>query len=80
MPNFRVSWVIDVESDTPIQAAGQARDAQVDPESAAVIFKVRLLGKCPVCGQRFYHKRGCGLGTGYGIGRRKGAGDCGPGC
>lgn len=38
--DFLVSWNIDINAETPEQAALIAREIQLDPESAAVVFLV----------------------------------------
>lgn len=38
--DFLVSWNIDINAETPEQAALIAREIQLDPESAAVVFVV----------------------------------------
>jgi hypothetical protein len=38
--NFNVRWSIDIEADTPQEAAIQALAIQRDPESSAVVFEV----------------------------------------
>jgi hypothetical protein len=40
MPIYEVTWVIDVDADTPHEAALQARAMQCDPDTAAVVFTV----------------------------------------
>ena len=40
MPGYRVTWVIDLEADTPQQAAEQALAIQRNPESIATVFDV----------------------------------------
>jgi hypothetical protein len=37
---FTVSWSIDVEADTPEDAAREAQAIQRDPDSSATIFRV----------------------------------------
>jgi len=36
----RVIWEIDIEADSPEEAAKEARSIQLDPESEAVVFRV----------------------------------------
>lgn len=38
---YRVRWEIDLEADTPEEAARQALDIHRDPESMATLFDVR---------------------------------------
>lgn len=38
---FRVKWVIDIDADTPGEAAQHALDIQRDPESDATVFTVQ---------------------------------------
>lgn len=40
MANFRVHWVIDVEDESPHDAAAQALKIQRDPKSIATMFNV----------------------------------------
>ena len=40
MSRYRVTWVIDIEADTPTQAARAALAIQRDPESIATVFEV----------------------------------------
>lgn len=42
MPLYRVSWQIDIEADSPTEAAEGALAVQRDPESIATVFFVRL--------------------------------------
>jgi hypothetical protein len=37
---YRVFWVVDVDADTPEQAARLAREIQLDPTSTATVFDV----------------------------------------
>lgn len=39
MPDYLVEWKIDIEADTPEEAAELARQIQCDPESVAVFFE-----------------------------------------
>ena len=41
MTEYRVTWMIDVEADTPREAAVQALRLQRDPGSWATVFTVR---------------------------------------
>ena len=61
MPQFRVSWEIDIEADTPQQAAKQALAIQRDPKSTATQFSVCLFGACPSCKQHVVHAPKCQL-------------------
>lgn len=38
MPEYRVVWEIDIEADTPKEAAKKALKIQRDPESTATVF------------------------------------------
>jgi hypothetical protein len=38
--DYRVTWVINVEADSPMDAAKQALEIQRDPKSTATIFDV----------------------------------------
>lgn len=40
MPNFHVTWEIDLEADSHEEAAKIARDIQLDPDSIATVFDV----------------------------------------
>jgi len=40
MQRYRVNWVIDLEADTPLEAALAALAIQRDPESIATVFDV----------------------------------------
>ena len=40
MADFRVAWEIDVEAETPRQAAEEALKIQRDPDSVATVFEV----------------------------------------
>lgn len=40
MPSYKIAWYIDVEADTPEEAAEEALGMQRDPESTATIFTV----------------------------------------
>ena len=40
MATFKVIWEIDIEADSPEQAAKIAREIQLDTESTATIFTV----------------------------------------
>lgn len=41
MPEYRVKWEMDIEADTPEQAARKARDYQLDPDAIVGVFHVR---------------------------------------
>ena len=38
--NYRVTWTIDVEAASPLEAARKAQEIQRDPESIATIFDI----------------------------------------
>jgi hypothetical protein len=40
MPEYVVRWEIDLTADDPRDAARHAREAQLDPETTAVVFEV----------------------------------------
>lgn len=40
MSEYRVVWVIDVDADSPEDAAAYARDIQQNPDSIATVFQV----------------------------------------
>lgn len=44
MPNYLVTWDINVEADTPFEAAQKALAIQRDPNSIATIMIVREVG------------------------------------
>jgi len=41
MPNYLVTWTIDIQADSPTEAALAALSIQRKPDSIAVVFKVR---------------------------------------
>jgi len=41
MPEYRVKWEIDVEAESPRHAAELAREAQIRPDTQAVVFDVQ---------------------------------------
>lgn len=46
MPSYRVVWEIDIEADTPEEAAEMARYYQTVPGTTAIVFDVRdTMGK-----------------------------------
>jgi hypothetical protein len=59
MAHFRVTWEIDIEAGTPVQAARQAFAIQRDSESTATCFDVQLEGACPSCKQHVVHTKKC---------------------
>ena len=40
MPTYRVIWRIDIQAESAVAAAEQAREVQRDPESIAPLFEV----------------------------------------
>lgn len=40
MPNYRITWEIDLDAANPAAAAREAREIQQDPDSIATIFEV----------------------------------------
>jgi hypothetical protein len=40
MSEYRVTWEIDIEADSPREAAWQAREYQLDPDTGACVFEV----------------------------------------
>jgi hypothetical protein len=40
MTSYRVTWEIDIEADTPVEAAKIALSYQRDPESTSTVFEV----------------------------------------
>lgn len=45
MTQYLVTWTIDIEADTPLEAALQAQTIQRDPESIATIFTISEVDK-----------------------------------
>ena len=43
MPDYLVTWTIEIDASTPESAASQARDMQLDPENIATFFTVKNL-------------------------------------
>lgn len=41
MPSYCVTWEIDIDADTPEEAAKLAQEIQQDPDSTATVFLVR---------------------------------------
>jgi len=41
MKLYRVTWVIDLEADSPEEAARKALEIQRDPDSTATVFEVQ---------------------------------------
>lgn len=44
MPEYSVTWTIDIDADTPVHAAYEALAAQRDPASWATVFTVHTDG------------------------------------
>ena len=65
MPNFRVTWEIDIEAGSPLQAARQALAIQRDPLSTATAFDVTLHAPCPSCKCYEIHLYSCKLARSY---------------
>lgn len=40
MPSYLVKWEVDIDADTPYEAAELARVMQLDPESEATCFDI----------------------------------------
>lgn len=38
--DYRVKWEIDIDADSPREAAEKAREIQLDPESQATVFEI----------------------------------------
>ncbi|HRO60530.1 MAG TPA: hypothetical protein PKZ27_03050 [Rhodocyclaceae bacterium] len=51
MSEYLVSWLINIDADTPEEAAAKAREIQLDPHSMATIFDVMP----QAIDGRFYH-------------------------
>lgn len=47
MASYRITWEIDVEADSPYEAAKEAKKIQQDPESTANVFVVEEEGSDP---------------------------------
>jgi hypothetical protein len=45
MTLYHITWTIEVDADTAIEAAREARNIQLDPESNAVVYEVAMRGK-----------------------------------
>lgn len=45
MPNYHVVWEIDIEADSSIKAARQARAIQLDPQNIASVYDVYHRGQ-----------------------------------
>jgi hypothetical protein len=50
MPQFRVTWEIDLEVDSAQAAAAEALEIQRDPENEATVFRVTLMPEVPSLG------------------------------
>ena len=54
MTEYLVSWLINIDANTPEEAAAKAREIQLDPHSMATIFDVTT----PALDGRYYaHNR-----------------------
>lgn len=40
MPTYHVTWLIEVDADTPVEAAREARRIQLDPSNEATSFMI----------------------------------------
>jgi len=40
MTHYRVTWEIDIEASTPLEAAKLARQYQIEPDTTGVVFDV----------------------------------------
>lgn len=38
MPEYLITWTIEVEADSPLEAVQEARKIQLDPDSHATVF------------------------------------------
>lgn len=47
MPDYKVTWEIELEAASPLEATMEAQRIQRDPASTATFFKVRSLGTPP---------------------------------
>lgn len=50
---YRVLWMVDVEADSPENAASKALEIQRDPESRALSFEVLIPPKYPETKAKF---------------------------
>ena len=57
MKEYRVSWTVDVNADSPKEAAKEALKMQRNPESDAVVFKVFERGRMKADGVTFVDLR-----------------------
>lgn len=69
MPQYLVTWKIDIEDDSPVEAARHARAIQLNPDSIATVFELSTgaenfrvdlnpeLGDNPLC-ERIYLRGG----------------------
>lgn len=48
MPLYRVTWEIDIDAETPREAAEIARAYQLNPNSTATVFDVFQAGTTPI--------------------------------
>ena len=54
MTTYRVVWEIDIDADTPEEAARIALDIQRDPESLATVFRVHPYTRAGTPAKRHY--------------------------
>jgi len=47
MANYKVTWEIDIDADSPEEAAQIAREIQLDDCSTATVFKMYAVGEVP---------------------------------
>lgn len=38
MPEYLITWTIEIEADSPLEAVQEARKIQLDPNSSATVF------------------------------------------
>lgn len=46
MSEYRVMWSVDVQAESPVEAAQEARRMQLDPKSLATVFDVGMRCEC----------------------------------
>lgn len=50
LKTYAVSWIIELDATSPLEAAREARKVQLDPDSTAVVFNVaEAWTKGPLC-------------------------------
>jgi len=49
MTSYRVTWVIELDAESPVKAAELALEIQRDPESIATVFDVQDVSSAMAC-------------------------------